>query len=505
MSKKLTRMLTMKPTKPSQPFAVLTVALILATGLCLLPAAARAQVDLSRYVALGDSLTAGVASGGISATSQRNSYPALIHRQAVGGDFEQPLVSAPGIPPLLEIKSLSPLSIAPRAPLSEQGVPINLTLPRPYDNLGVPGARVGDTLRTSGGGSHDLVLRPSAFGNTTALQQALFLQPTFVTLWIGNNDALAAATSGIVIDGVTLTPLGQFEADFRTIVGAITASGAGLAVATIPDVTSIPFVTTLPSVVLNPATGEPVLINNQPVPIIGPGGQLLGPNDRVLLSASQALAQGIGIPQALGGTGQPLGTQFVLSAGELNTITARIRGYNNVIRTVAQEAGAALVDINAEFGRIAAEGLPIGGIDYSTDFLTGGLFSYDGVHASAFGYAYVASLFIEAINQQLGGDIPQIDLFSFTFEPDPSGTVVTAAEARSAILRQRGVNFLLHRVLSVPPIPRLLELLAEQGGGGAGSGGGGGAGPGAGAGNGGGGATPPQVQIPPPAIPLPPR
>ena len=62
--------------------------------------AAFAQVDFSRYVAIGDSLTAGFASGGLVQTVQVNSYPALIHRQATGSDtgFEQPLVTPPGIP-----------------------------------------------------------------------------------------------------------------------------------------------------------------------------------------------------------------------------------------------------------------------------------------------------------------------------------------------------------------------------------------------------------------------
>ena len=32
------------------------------------------------------------------------------------------------------------------------------------------------------------------FFGTTALQQAIALQPTFAIVWIGNNDALAAAT-----------------------------------------------------------------------------------------------------------------------------------------------------------------------------------------------------------------------------------------------------------------------------------------------------------------------
>ena len=38
---------------------------------------------------------------------------------------------------------------------------------------------------------------------------------------------------------------------------------------------------------------------------------------------------------------------------------------------------------------VAQHGLPIGGLTFTSNFLTGGLFSYDGVHPTAIGYAYV--------------------------------------------------------------------------------------------------------------------
>src|SRR4051794_41017511 len=194
-----------------------TKILTLALTLGLAASAAFAQVDFTRYVSLGDSLTAGFWSGGLVSTVQVNSYPALLYRQATGSStgFEQPLVKAPGIPAALQLVSLVPNLVI--APASGQGVPLNLNLPRPYNNLGVPGSRVHDTLATTNGGLHDLILRNPNFGNTTALVQALILKPTFVTLWIGNNDVLGAATSGIVIDGVTLTTLDSFTQDYRTI------------------------------------------------------------------------------------------------------------------------------------------------------------------------------------------------------------------------------------------------------------------------------------------------
>src|ERR1700710_1668074 len=152
---------------------------------------ATGSANFQTYVALGDSLTAGFSNGSIEAKFQVNSYPALIYRQVNGGKsagFEQPLVSAPGLPGALRLPGLLPpmISATPGA-----GVPINLTLPRPYNNLAVPGATLHDLLTktqsTSATDPTDLVLRKLG---GTQLQEGLSLKPTFVTLWIGNNDAL---------------------------------------------------------------------------------------------------------------------------------------------------------------------------------------------------------------------------------------------------------------------------------------------------------------------------
>ncbi|HSF38956.1 MAG TPA: hypothetical protein VLT87_04125, partial [Thermoanaerobaculia bacterium] len=94
----------------------------------LVPAGAFAQsvdtgdANFTRYVALGDSLTAGFSSNALVETFQRRSYPALIWRQATNGaaGFEQPLVSQPGIGGtpgfgVLQLVSLVPLTLRPVA------------------------------------------------------------------------------------------------------------------------------------------------------------------------------------------------------------------------------------------------------------------------------------------------------------------------------------------------------------------------------------------------------
>ncbi|MGE5233209.1 MAG: SGNH/GDSL hydrolase family protein, partial [Acidobacteriota bacterium] len=369
--------------------------------------------------------------------------------------------SPPGIPAILQLRGLFPTIILPA---SGQGVPLNLNLPRPYNNMGVPGFRMHDLVATTtdNGGIADLILRRQGF---TQLEQGLGLHPTFVTLWIGNNDVLAAATSGRVIEGVTLTPVAQFQAELTAAVGAITHSGAKLAIANIPNVTSIPFVTTLPIYIFNPQTNQPVLVNGHPIPFIGPNGPLQ-PGDYVLLTASTELAQGKGIPVALGGSGQPLSDSVVLSAAEVATIQDRVNAYNTVIAGLANQVGAALVDDNAVLNQLRSGFIPMGGIEFTSAFLTGGVFGYDGVHPTKFGYGYIANLFITAINQKFGTKVPLVDLSKVMF-----GGSTTSALRSAHADQTGGAPFVfteaaaanLRKALNVPSDAQINQILRRRG------------------------------------------
>ena len=426
----------------------------------LAAAPAAGQADFTRYVAFGDSLTAGFYAGSLLNDVQANSYPALINRQATDGaaGFEQPRVTHPGIPSVLELRSLSPLVIAPKG---GQGSPANLNLPRPYNNMAVPGADVHDLVATTtdNGGLHDLILRQQGF---TQLQQGLSLRPTFATVWIGNNDVLGAAVSGRVIEGVTLTPVSSFEPEFRFAVGAIATSGARLAIATIPDVTAIPFVNTLSRFIVNPATSQPVLVNGQPVPLIGPDG-LVGAGDFVLLSAAAELAQGRGIPAALGGSGLPLSDAAVLNAGEAATIRARVEAFNSIIRSEAQQRGAALLEVAPLLTQLRTTGFNFGGVTVSGAFLTGGFFSYDGVHPTDTGYAIVANAFIAAINERFDVDIPPVDLFPFLFGPPiGGGAPVAPSDLSAGVGFTRAADASLRFALGIPSDAEIDRLVAER-------------------------------------------
>ncbi|MBC8042413.1 MAG: hypothetical protein IAF08_03115, partial [Rhizobacter sp.] len=168
--------------------------------------------EANKYVAIGNSITAGFQSSALWETEQRNSFPALIAKQAGATDFQMPLITSPGFgtPKRQEFLGLTPTGSPIIDTAKTSGVPINSALPRAYNNLGVPGALIYDAANTTlgsncaqalnGGGSNaffDLVLRNAPGATTgTQIQQAASLSPNFITFWLGNNDVLGYATSG---------------------------------------------------------------------------------------------------------------------------------------------------------------------------------------------------------------------------------------------------------------------------------------------------------------------
>ena len=64
------------------------------------PAANKGQIDATRFVAIGNSITSGYADGALYYEGQQNSFVNLIAQQFKligGGDFKQPLMSAASV------------------------------------------------------------------------------------------------------------------------------------------------------------------------------------------------------------------------------------------------------------------------------------------------------------------------------------------------------------------------------------------------------------------------
>ena len=397
----------------------LVLALLMAVGLAVgctaekptAPAVDLGTLDASMMIVVGNSLSAGFVSGGLGGWTQTRSYPMLI-AEAVGaaGGFEQPTISSPGIPAQLEVRLIA--GQAAIVQKSGLGTPTNLTLARPYNNLAVPGATTIDVSTDDGstpGGLSNVILR----GLGTQVAQAISLNPSIILVWVGSNDVLGGAVSGIIMDGVTTVPTNAGEAALTAIFGNLANNTtADILIANIPDVTAVPYVTYLTKGYTSPLTDATGTQTVFPVITEGDGVTIrqATTDDYILLPAATQLA----LDPTYGGPANPISNAHTLDANEVATLQSRIAFLNNVISTEAASIGATVVDFNAFFNQLLAAPVSFvqGGLDYNINGLfvqDGGIvMSLDGIHPTTTGYVTVANYWIGYMNTVFGADIPPV-------------------------------------------------------------------------------------------------
>ena len=117
-----------------------------------------------------------------------------------------------------------------------------------------------------------------------------------------------------------------------------------------------------------------------------------------------------GLPAALAaqfsveGVSNPLADKWVLLPSEQAEIQAATDAFNTVIANSATQAGYGFVDANAVFQQMSTVGYSDGNFTLTSDLVTGGAVSLDGVHGTSRGYALVANLFLKAIDATYGSN-----------------------------------------------------------------------------------------------------
>ncbi len=431
------------------------------------------SANFVRYVSIGNSLTAGFQSNALSERDQVSSFPNLIAKQ-VQVAFEQPLMMNPGIGSRIRLVNLTPTlvneaGVNPLDPASN----LNANLQRPYNNLGIPGAVLYDILDTTGASSNFVaksiargnpffaqILRSQLLGRSV-FQQARALSPTFITLWIGNNDVLGYAVSGGTSGSNVLPPNPHtlpteallFDVWFRQLIDSVRTTGAGIVTANIPDVSAIPFFTTLgpqihaklpKNIVLIPRKdgGVDTIITLTPIRYQQHGNNgvafdtttLSGASsDPLILLTGGAYApllghptgkwyrdNGIAVPPGIDTT-QPFGfhpqnpwlNALTLDEFEIKRALEAIDNFNASIDSIAANRGIGVVNIHGIFNNILQHGLYVSDLGtFSTSFILGGVFSYDGVHPSSRGEAIIANEFITVINTKFNAQILPVTISS---------------------------------------------------------------------------------------------
>lgn len=136
-------------------------------------------------------------------------------------------------------------------------------------------------------------------------------------------------------------------------------------------------------------------------------------DDLVVLTTQSVIGTApAGIPAPLNkfGITYPLQDKDVLTKDEILEVKTATDAYNATIKSVADAKGLAFVELKEVTDQLAKAGIVYNGYTTTSTFVTGGMFSLDGVHPSPRGYAIIANLFTEAINVKYGSNFKSVNV-----------------------------------------------------------------------------------------------
>ena len=378
-----------------------------------------------RYVSLGNSITAGYQSSGIVDSTQQQAYPVLLAAKA-NARFGIPSLTYPGCPP--------PLA----APLTTERISTTPCALRSFDmpdlvqNLAVPGFYASHPDNPAGNGT---IITTLILGGRTQLGAMAEADPTLVSVWLGNMDALIASGAG---DTLLLTPQAAFESEYAEIVDAINDTDAqeAILIGVVDAIEAAPLLQygayfwALPDTLVLSATDTIFMdVQNDCAPSFAGG---LGSSRYVSFSGVQtAIAAGErpvtiscvdGVE--IGGAYQP---GYLLDETEQAVIQSRVQGFNSFIAQQAADNGWIYVDPGAILGPALADadkirkcqGLPqaTGPTAFGTVIQTtcpgfnapnffGSFITFDGTHPSILAHQAVADTLAGRLNEAHGSTLP---------------------------------------------------------------------------------------------------
>lgn len=409
----------------------------------------KGNMDPTRFVSVGGSTTAGFADGALYAGGQENSIGNILATQfqlVGGGSFLQPLMSSSSVGIGFTGKSKSILGYKEdcKFVISLSPIPFNVAggdtaalgasvYASPFNNMGVPGMTATEMFLpgfgnpANGAGNYSSFFARMASNPTTSsvLSDAMAANPTFFSLYTGEQDILNYALNGG--GSATITPVNGaagvgFDGSITTAVATLTSNGAKGVIGNVPDVTLYPFFNTIPynGLKLDAASAQNLnnilcsagmtfaegnnafIIEDSSIPFFG--YRQIKPGELILLSVPLDKIKCEGMGSTTGGIPE----EYILTLEEVANIKAAINSYNAVISQVASTYGLALADVNTLLKSVKT-GVVFNGIGLNANFVSGGTFSLDGIHLNPIGNAMVSNVFIKAINQTFGSTIPQVD------------------------------------------------------------------------------------------------
>jgi hypothetical protein len=366
-----------------------------------------------RYVALGNSITAGYQSSGINDSTQMQSYARLVAQQMHTG-YNYPKLNDPGCPaPVVNFLTQARYKGALAGDCKLRDASTTLQI---QNNVAVPGAKVADPTTSTTTASN--ILTQLFLGGKTQVQRALDAQPTFVSAWVGNNDVLDAATKGVTVATAPLATAGitdtnTFRTNYKRMVDQLMVQPGlkGILIGVV-NVTAIPALFPAESLLTNPtfkakfdaiAGATTTVLANCPgshaLISYGIAGQIRAGTFPAVISCQK------NVPAA------PVGDYFVLDTTEQRIFNTNITRYNDYIHAKADSVGFAYLDPNPLLFALRTSG----GVPILPDFTNatspfGTYISLDGAHPTGKTHCLAANAIIAAINTKYATSLAPVTI-----------------------------------------------------------------------------------------------
>jgi len=361
------------------------------------------------YVALGNSITAGYQSAGINDSTQRQSFARLLAIQ-MGTQYHYASLQGRGCTPPI-MNGLTGLLYGTGSTATTCDLRAGASVTDVLNNVAVPGARVLDPTSTSTVASN--ALTTFILGGKSQVAKALDAQPTFATIWIGNNDVLNAGLSGILVPLSPYSPgivstLAQFQTSYDAMIAQLIAGAPAIKgvligvvqVSGLPSMVSGGLIASSATIkaTLSAAAGTAVTVHPNCT-----GSTSLVNVPQLLLAIRSGSHPALVACVANTVPGTVVGDLFVLDATEQATLSAAINAYNGYIAAKAAAIGFAYYDPNPLFKAQQTSGvIPAFPNFASTTATYGTLISLDGVHPTAAAHKLIANDLMTTINTKYG-------------------------------------------------------------------------------------------------------
>ena len=433
-------------------------------------APSKGDADFTKYVAVGDAVSAGMQKVALSREDQEYSFPKMLAKQfafvGMKGDFKQPLMPA---------GSGYSLGVAPNGTpspgaafiigndcLGEQNIDVDfwkeysyvtdlqkiikmvtpINSDGPFNNLSMSGAKSYHLVDQNYGVTQDVITdlfsgagvektSPLYFRVTGGAQKSIVdlaceQKPTFFTICMCMYDWTGYAFAGNYGMLRECTPADKFDAAMtetvRRLVTENNAKGAITNVSDVADCGAFNYIFYNELKVKSQTDADrwnaayPTMhfeVGDHNIFVMqdasAPGGMRQMKSDELILGLihmNDIRCNKFGSPD------NPFKDENVMDENEISIVNSHVAAYNQTISRLADQYNLALVDMN-KLAKDLKKGMFYQGVKFSAVPATGFFYNIDGTHPSTQGNVIVANLFIETINAKYNCNIPKLNIADY--------------------------------------------------------------------------------------------